>query len=323
MKCKYVIFCALMCMWLSRVTLAGTASVFSDSIVTDWDGNHYHTVAIGGQVWLQENLASSHYWNGQAISGAVNYQNSDSLGAIYGKLYSWDAAMNGAIVEGSQGACPSGWHVPSDKEWSKLESFLGGVSEAGMKLKESGTVHWKAPNTYSTNSSGFSLLPAGEFDAHYTPNVFQLMGQYAVLWTSTQTSSTIAKERYFGWDTAASMQYNWYKTMKYSVRCLKDTGNSSVQQPEIKKPVGLTIITNFPNPFNPSTTISIFVEKQGVIQLHFYNSVGLEVDSFSYIAGIAGVHAIQWKVSGLPSGVYICSAQCGSEYQVRKMILLK
>ena len=78
---------------------------------------------IGDQIWLAENLKSTHYCDGTEIPDVVAYNNDDSLADIYGLLYTWDAAMNGSNIPSSQGACPCGWHVPSDEEWIELETF--------------------------------------------------------------------------------------------------------------------------------------------------------------------------------------------------------
>ena len=111
--------------------------------VTDYDGNIYNTVTIGDQVWLKENLKSLHYSDGKEIPDVVSYNNSDSLAEIYGRLYTWGAAMNDSIVAGTQGVCPCEWHVPTDQEWSQLENYLGGSSIAGGKMKDTITGYWK------------------------------------------------------------------------------------------------------------------------------------------------------------------------------------
>ena len=61
----------------------------------------------------------------------------------------------------TEGICPSGWHIPSDVEFTQLTDFLGGESVAGGKMKEAGYDHWNSPNTGSTNSSGWTGLPGG------------------------------------------------------------------------------------------------------------------------------------------------------------------
>ena len=110
--------------------------------------------------------------------------------------------MRDSTQPGIQGVCPCQWHIPTDQEWSEMENYLGGASVAGGKMKDTGTVYWDAPNTGASNSSGFSALPAGEFDAYYNPNVFRLLSQYAVFWTSTQVSTLKARERYLAYNSS-------------------------------------------------------------------------------------------------------------------------
>src|SRR4029078_12512714 len=133
--------------------------------VTDIDGNVYHTVTIGTQVWMVENLKTTKYRNGDLIGTTIPatldissestpkyqwaYKGEESNVATYGRLYTWYA------VADSRNVCPTGWHVPSDAEWTTLTTYLGGESVAGGKLKENGTVHWESPNTGATNESGF------------------------------------------------------------------------------------------------------------------------------------------------------------------------
>jgi uncharacterized protein (TIGR02145 family) len=212
----------LMLIAVSGCILIDTKVSAQDSI-TDYDGNVYHTITIGNQVWLKENLKSLHYSDGTLIPGVVAYNNSDSLAEIYGRLYPWNAAMKNSTTPGSQGVCPDGWHVPTHNQWSVMDYFLGGPLVAGGELKEAGTSHWFPPNTGATNSSGFTGLPAGEFDGNQSLN-FLFLGMAAVFWTSNQAGSLMAKERYLSHDDAISGNLNWYKTMKYSIRCIRDIG---------------------------------------------------------------------------------------------------
>ena len=165
--------------------------------VTDYDGNMYKWVRIEDQVWMAENLKTSHYADGSAIpyvEGGVEWANLtytdkaycwyyDSIANkdIYGGLYTWAAAMNSANSSdanpsGVQGVCPDEWHLPSDAEWKELEMFLGmsqsgaddtnfrGTDEGG-KLKETGTSHWCSPNKGATNESGFTALAGGSMSS--------------------------------------------------------------------------------------------------------------------------------------------------------------
>jgi len=135
--------------------------------VTDFDGNVYRTVRIGAQVWMAENLRGTHYGDGAPVPSFV-YNNDTANARVYGRLYRWQAAMNGAPSSaanpsGVQGACPRGWHVPSNAEWQQMFAHLGGESVAGGKLKEAGAVHWGGRDS-ATNESGFGALPTGWFD---------------------------------------------------------------------------------------------------------------------------------------------------------------
>lgn len=143
--------------------------------VTDIDGNIYHTVIIGSQVWTVENLKTTRYRNGDLIpnyisdslwkyhplgvtgGGYCNYQNTTNTDTIntYGHLYNWYA------VNDSRNIAPTGWHVPTLDEWKTLVNFCGGTNAAGGKLKEAGTFHWMSPNSDATNETGFTALPGG------------------------------------------------------------------------------------------------------------------------------------------------------------------
>ena len=151
---------------------------------------------------MGENLKAVHYSDGTEIPGVVSYNDDENLAAIYGRLYTWDAAMKNSINPSTQGVCPCGWHIPSDTEWSVLEQFLGGADIAGGKMKGVGTTYWTSPNTGADNSSGLNILPGGEYDGHYNPNKFQLINEYAVFWTSTNVNYLKARQRGLSWESA-------------------------------------------------------------------------------------------------------------------------
>ena len=170
--------------------------------VTDIDGNVYHTVTIGTQVWLVENLKVTHYRNGDTIAhgtatehtnskGSIgkywNYNNNDSLGMIYGHLYNFYAVTDPKLI------APLGWHIPSDADWTALANYLGADSIVGGALKETGTVHWISPNTGATNASGFTALPGGAYNS--ITGFFSFLGYGASLWTSTPDINSYAWAR--------------------------------------------------------------------------------------------------------------------------------
>lgn len=169
------------------------------------------TVKIGKQKWMAENLNVDKFRNGEPIPEAKTQeewlnastkqqpvwcyydfravQSDPTNGDKYGKLYNLYA------VSDPRGLCPSGWHVPSDDEWTMLTNALGGEKFAGDKIKS--TTGWKIYYN-GTNSSGFNGLPGGFYCSQVNPNtgeddmVFSGIGDVAYWWSSTESSE------YFG-----------------------------------------------------------------------------------------------------------------------------
>jgi len=198
--------------------------------VTDIDGNVYKTILIGSQTWMAENLKTTKYRNGNLIGTTTPatldifkentpkyqwaYAGNESPVATYGRLYTWYAATD------SRNVCPTGWHLPTDTEWTTLTTFLGGESIAGGKLKEAGTSHWISPNTGATNTSGFTALPGGY---RGVDGSFGDVGYAGTWWSSTEGNTYGAWTRtmnYYG--TLGAFSYNYKETFGFSVRCLRD-----------------------------------------------------------------------------------------------------
>lgn len=158
--------------------------------VKDIDGNTYHTIQIGGQLWMVDNLKTSKYNDGTPIPlvtdsaawaslndpGYTTYNNTNDIDTIntYGGLYNGYAVHTGKL-------CPKGWRVPTENDWNILIDYLGGESVAGGKLKELGTAHWSEGNI-ADNSSGFTALPGGNRGANAK---FFNMGKNAYYWSQT------------------------------------------------------------------------------------------------------------------------------------------
>ncbi|MFH1196790.1 MAG: FISUMP domain-containing protein [bacterium] len=293
----------------------------TDSTIIDYDGNVYHTISLGDQVWLKENLSSVHYSDGTPIPGVLAYNNSDSLANIYGMLYTWDAAMNNSTTPGVQGVCPCGWHVPTDAEWKATENFLGGASVAGGAMKDAGAVFWQTPNTGATNSSGLTILPAGEYDGHSSPKKFQLLDQYAVFWTSTQISNTKAREKYLSFDNAAVKTFDWFKDLNYSIRCVKNSPTNVEEFGDIID--GYRLNQNFPNPFNPATVITYQLAVFSAVQIKVFDLLGQEVVTLVNDWQNPGLYSIEFDGSNLGSGIYIYRLISNNFTASRKMLLLK
>ena len=183
-------------------------------------------VQIGTQIWKAQNSNVDHFRNGSLIPQARTneewqkagdnhlpawcyYNNDPAYGEKYGKLYNWYAVMD------SRGLCPTGWHVPSDAEWTILENYLG--SEAGTKLKAS--YGWYEGGN-GTNSSGFSGLPGGYRSSHF--GFFNGVGFFGYWWSSTESSTTNAWYRNLDYNDGSASRSSAIKQDVFSVRCLRD-----------------------------------------------------------------------------------------------------
>ena len=293
----------------------------SGETVTDVDGNTYTVVEIGNQRWLRENLTSLNYCDGTTIPDVASYLDSDSLATVYGRLYTWDAAMAGSKTPGAQGACPCGWHIPTDEEWKELEDFLGGAAIAGGFLKEAGTEHWAQPNTGADNSSAFSALPGGEYDAHSNPARYQLLRTHAVFWTSTEIGPLLARERYLSFDSPRSGVYDWYKVMRYSVRCVADAATSIKAEP-VKDPSAQTL-TIYPNPFNSEAIVTFTVPAPGYASVTLYNLLGQQIAILFEGETSQGTHKVRLSSNLLATGMYLCRFQTASTTQTANVALVR
>jgi uncharacterized protein (TIGR02145 family) len=199
----------------------------SDMIVTDIEGNIYKTIKIGSQIWMAENLKTRQYndstyiplviagikWKDLSTPGYCWFENdSATYSTDYGALYNWYTVNSGKL-------CPTGWHVPTDEEWTVLTDYLGGKGIAGGKLKEAGLAHWAVPNQGATNESGFTGLPGGYRGGGAT---FDQVGFNGYWWSSTELYTGIALSRGLdrdynnvGGDTA---EMPW----GFSVRCVRN-----------------------------------------------------------------------------------------------------
>lgn len=184
------------------------------------------SITIGTQIWQSKNLDVPTYRNGDAIpkvtdatqwsnltTGAWCWYNNDSAtySATYGRLYNWYA------VADPRGLCPTGWHAPTDAEWTTLVNQLGGSSVAGGALKS--TTGWTSPNTGATNSSGFTGLPGG---FRFDNGSFFNFGFNGYWWSSTEDDTANAWVRFLGYLDGNIDRFSSNKQDGFSVRCLRD-----------------------------------------------------------------------------------------------------
>jgi uncharacterized protein (TIGR02145 family) len=193
--------------------------------VKDIDGNVYKTVTIYTQVWMAENLRTTKYNNGQSIPMVIDdtvWSNLNTPGywcykdsayaQTYGALYNWYTVNTGKL-------CPTGWHVPTDYEWTTLTLYIGGESVAGGKLKETGTTHWVSPNNGATNETGFTALPGG---ARFYDGRLDGLGRQGYWWSATLSHTDFAFFRLISYWGGNLISFENNVKFGYSVRCVKD-----------------------------------------------------------------------------------------------------
>jgi uncharacterized protein (TIGR02145 family) len=166
----------------------------------DYEGTTYNTVQIGSQCWLRENL------NYQTTNSWC-YDNNPSNCAQYGRLYDYSAAL---------GACPEGWHLPSDDEWKALEVGLG------MSQIDADLTGWRGTDQGTQlkagGSSGFEALMGGTYNLGF----FGDLGQGGYFWSSTEVTSTNAWARMLNLSNPEAGRYQSLRENGFSVRCLKN-----------------------------------------------------------------------------------------------------
>jgi len=230
-----------------------------DPIMDARDGRVYNTIEIGTQCWIKENLNIGSMIQGsgnQADNGVMEkycYDNNTSNCDVYGGLYQWNEMMQYVTTPGVQGVCPEGWYLPADNDWCTLLTFLDNTvncsvmadytgTDAGGKLKETGTIHWTSPNAGASNSSEFTGLPGG---LRLTSGAFSDWHGYGHFWTSTQNDGVNGIRQQLSFDDPRSRRS--YNTKEYgmTVRCIKEAQNLPPAAP------------TDPNPPNNSTSQQI------------------------------------------------------------------
>jgi uncharacterized protein (TIGR02145 family) len=204
-----------------------------------YQGQRYPTVKIGTQTWMAKNLSYStgeskcYGEGGQTVLEWDNVNNEPTVVTTlsndevqancdkYGRLYSWEAVMNGATSSnanpsGIRGICPSGWHVPSDAEWTTLVNFVGGESTGGTKLKSK--IGWYN-NGNGTDNHSFSALPGGSGSSD---GYFDGAGIYGNWWSATEIDATDARFRSMNYSSDIVFSLWNYKTHMLSLRCVRD-----------------------------------------------------------------------------------------------------
>jgi uncharacterized protein (TIGR02145 family) len=227
---KFYVYLSASGEWKEVLYGSGTLAPTCGTPVTDVrDGKTYNTVQIGTQCWMSQNMnIGTRINNGQNQGNNSTfekycYNDLESNCDVHGGIYQWNEMMQYTIVQGVQGICPAGWHLPTDGEWTTLVTFLGGPDLAGGKMKETGTTHWWSPNTGATNESGFTVLPGS---TRYYTGGFGPLGDRGAFWSSTYNSGagyncSYNYDIYYNDDNIVRAEGAMWVN-GFNVRCLKD-----------------------------------------------------------------------------------------------------
>lgn len=208
----------------------------SSGNIKDIDGNVYHTVTIGSQVWMVENLKTTKYNDGSEITNVTsdtqwenlttgaycNYDNLESNATTYGRLYNWYAVNTGKLA-------PAGWHVPTDDDWFTLADYVAanlGISGSVAKALAS-TTNWVASTEGEAigndltinNSTGFTALPGGY---RGDGGKFDGFGEVGSWWSSTEVDNSYAYDRGLGYFYDGLLRDYDIKESGFSVRLVRD-----------------------------------------------------------------------------------------------------
>ena len=219
-----------------------------EGTVTDVDGNIYQSVQIGSQVWMAENLKTTHFndgtpiaypgdnnqaWTSNTTGAYAWYANDESNKDLYGALYNWRAVNTGIL-------CPEGWRVPETSDFDAMIDYLINSDEGytienlGDAIKSCRQVNsplggncdvsehprWDANNQHhGTDDFGYSALPGG---IRFPSGSYDERGTYFNVWTSTERNASTAWSWYIGYDEGMMAIDFMFKSTGYSVRCIKE-----------------------------------------------------------------------------------------------------
>jgi len=207
--------------------LAACKKTEDNSTLTDFDGNSYKTVVIGGQTWMAENLKTTRYNDGSQIpcirsnnawktaySPAYCWYDNDSLANMnaYGALYSLYTINSSKI-------CPAGWHIPTDAEWTGLFTYLDNETLASNKLKETGVTHWRGTSDVVTNETGFTALPGGYRAADGS---FSGKTWYGYWWIANEGATDHGSAICMSYESGQIYRVGETALNAISVRCIKN-----------------------------------------------------------------------------------------------------
>jgi uncharacterized protein (TIGR02145 family) len=212
--------------------------------VNDMDGNRYKVIIIGNHVLMAENLKTTKYndgtsiplvtdnsaWSNLTTPGYCWYSNNESNKETYGALYNWYTVNTGKL-------CPTGWHVPTDAEWTTMANYLiacgfnyDGIT-TGNKIAKAlaSTSGWTSSSTIGVvgntdfpskrNATGYTALPCGN---RSNVGVFSGIGSEGNWWSATEFDASNAWYRNLVYSYNDVYRGSYLKKLGFSVRCIKD-----------------------------------------------------------------------------------------------------
>jgi uncharacterized protein (TIGR02145 family) len=252
--------------------------------VFDIDGNFYPSAFIANQEWMTENLRVTRYCNGDAIPTGLNnidwYNTTDGVYAIYNNDYAmleaYGALYNWYAVDDARSLCPTGWHVPTYDEWTKLLEYViakgypnnNVVNGAGNALKScrqlghpyggdcATSEHplWYSNSThYGTDAFVFSALPGG---SRWFNGSFYGVGSEGSWWSSTEIAATTARYQQLHNSAGSVNRHYLNKSYGLSVRCLRDLETTNHTLNINITPEGSGVVTGAGS-YNVGTEVSI------------------------------------------------------------------
>ncbi|MGN7888426.1 FISUMP domain-containing protein [Dyadobacter sp. 22481] len=197
---KQHVFTVLAILFFTNVGIAQSTGTFTDSR----DGQNYKTISFKEDstgktiTWMAQNL-------NYKVEGSYAYNDNENNRNEFGLLYTWDAAKK---------ACPSGWHLPTDSEWTVLVDQFGGMDNAGEALK---SIKGWSEDGNGTNTSGFNALAGG---IRRPDGSYMFQGTLGYFWTSTLINSV---DKVWGWNfhyggPPSSNKQNLKKAFRWDVQ---------------------------------------------------------------------------------------------------------
>jgi uncharacterized protein (TIGR02145 family) len=184
--------------------------MYNDGTPIDLDASGTANGSTAPQTW------------GTRASGAYTIYANESSTLTNGNASNFGYLYNSYAATDSRKLCPTDWHVPTDDEWTTLETYLNTVAPTGSvgdKMKANNAALWT--NNTGTNISGFSALPGGWRN---NDGSFNYIRNLAVFWSASEFASFnfLAWGRTLSANDGVVLRATYFRSVGASVRCLRD-----------------------------------------------------------------------------------------------------